>query len=494
MELISKYLIIVTSLMTVKLTLTESKNNVKPANMRNYFYMPYFINICDVTERRSKLHCYCDNNKPHMATTADCWVFSGGIQADDIIWPNFSSQSEIEYLMFNVRADNALHFIPSKAIVRLDKLKQIVIQFGTITSVPSFAFTNSTTIQQIVLKSNKIITLEKHAFSQMMLLSNLSLDDNQITELETDVFFNLPNLHYLYLSNNNISLLHEGCFKHLNNLMELRLNNNYISVVTKEMWEGLENLSKLNLRHNKLTMIGNLAFSDSYGLKELLLDHNAIEYVSERALSGLAQLRKLTLSGNKLPIIFEGVLEEVKSLAILDLRDNLLETMSYETIRPLIENDKSASAVVYLDGNPLNCDCRLSWVYLLRNETKHNNLRKALDKILCVINTSIDRKTNEESVAVDNLELADDSYDYYDKTENYDDYDKPIVNKDKKLVDIPIETLPCPKEIMQSMEETYGHPVQNEIRVKGVSASSNVVPNFIVITLVCKLLFQANIK
>lgn len=349
MKQITTYLIIIASLMSVELTFTKSKYETVTNHMR-FDYIPTFINVCDIEDRRSKVHCYCDSNKPKLATRADCWVFSGGITEEDPIWPNFSSQTEIEHLTFNVRSDDALTFVPAKAIVRLDKLRHLTIQFGTIKRINPYAFTNSSTIRQIVLKSNKISSLDKHSFSQMMMLSNLSLDDNQISELKRDVFFNLPNLHILHLSNNNLSLIHEGCFKHLNNLIELKLDYNYISVVTREMLEGLENLSRLNLRNNKLSMIGNLAFTDLWELKELMLDNNAIEFVSERAFGGLAQLRRLTLSGNRIATFYEDILEHITGLVDLDLRDNLLSTISFETIRPFLENDKSSSAAVYLEG------------------------------------------------------------------------------------------------------------------------------------------------
>ncbi|XP_004928446.1 connectin [Bombyx mori] len=474
MEQVTKYLIIIASVMTVKLTVTESKNDTKPRIDRRYFHVPMFVNICDIEDRRSKVHCYCDNNKPKMATRADCWVFGGGITEDDPIWPNFSSQSELEHLIFNARSDDALTFIPAKAIVRLDKLKHVTIQFGTIKRIPPYAFTNSSTLRQIVLKSTKITKLEKHAFSRLMMLSNLSLDDNQIEELKRESFYNLPNLHILHLSNNNISLIHEGCFKHLNNLIELRLDYNYISVVTREMFEGLENLSKLNLRHNKLTMIGNLAFTELWGLKELMLDNNAIEYISERAFGGLAQLRKLWLSGNRLTTFYEDALEDMRSLVVLDLRNNLLETISYEAIRPLVENVKSSSAAVYLEGNPLDCNCRLSWIYVLRNETQESTLRHALEKVSCIQDPESDRHLNdhvEATNAKDNV-LADENYDYYDRNDDYGQRNKFKTNNAVKLLDIPLDTLPCPKDLLQSVEESYGHPVQNEIRLKAFSGGS----------------------
>ncbi|XP_031766893.2 connectin-like [Galleria mellonella] len=485
MEQVTKYLIIITSLMTAKLRFTESKNNAVPNTTRNYYPIPY-INICDIIGRSSKIYCYCNNIDPELTTRADCWIFSE-IKEDDPIWPNFSSQSGLEYITFNVRSENVLTFIPTKAISSLDKLKQISIQFGTIKRIPPYAFKNLPKLRQIILKSNKINILEKYSFSHMMSLSNLSLDENEITELNTDIFFDLPNLQILDLSFNNISLIHEGCFKHLDNLKELNLDNNYISVITKEMLEGLENLSKLNIRYNKLTMIGNLAFSDSSGLKELLIDNNDIEYVSERAFGGLSQLRKLTLSGNRLSKFYEDVLDEVRNLVILDLRGNLLETISYEAIRTVVENDKSASIAVYLDDNPLNCDCRLSWVYLLRNETKHNALLNALEKISCVMEPH--GHDGKDKVYNKNL-LPDDSYDYYDTNNNdYNNFIKPTNNEGKKLINIPIDALPCPKEIMKSIEETYGHPVQNEIKVKAFSVAGRISPDLTIIILLGKLLY-----
>ncbi|KPJ17242.1 Connectin [Papilio machaon] len=481
MEQISKYMVIIASVMTVKLTVTESKNETKPIIDRRYYQVPLFINICDIEDRRSKVHCYCDSNKPKMATRADCWVFSGGITEDDPIWPSFTSQAQIEHLMFNVRSDDALTFIPAKAIVRLDKLKDVSIQFGTIKKIPPYAFTNSSTLRQIVLKSNKISHLDKHSFSQLMMLTNLTLDDNQISELKRDVFFNLPNLHILHLSNNNISLLHEGCFKHLNNLLELRLDYNYISVVTREMLEGLENLSRLNLRSNKLAMIGNLAFSELWGLKELMLDNNAIEYISERAFGGLGQLHKLTLSGNRLTTFYDDILEDTRQLTVLNLKDNLLTFVSYETVRQVVDNDKSQSAVIYLDGNPFSCNCRLSWIYHLLNETKSIEMREALEKVSCVENN--ERHLNEHNEEESGNILSDDNYEYYDK-EEYLDRDKPKLNKAKKLTDIPLETLPCPKELMQSVEDAYGQPIQNEIRLKALSVTSNVSKFVYILTMV----------
>ncbi|KAG7301884.1 hypothetical protein JYU34_013292 [Plutella xylostella] len=476
MERVIKLLLIIASLMTVELSLTESKvNDLKKKSKVLNYHQPLYGNICEVEDRRPKVHCYCDSRAPRSAAWADCWVFSPGLSEDDPLWSSFSSQPLIQHLIFNVRSDDALTFVPAKALVRLDTLRHLTIQFATLKTIPPFAFTNSSSLKQMNLKSNRITNLEMNSFSRLMMLSNLSLEDNQISELKRGVFFELPNLHLLHLTNNNLSLIHEGCFKHLNNLVELKLDSNYISVVTREMFEGLENLARLDLKNNKLTMIGNLAFSELWGLKELALDNNAIEYISERSFGGLTQLKKLTLSGNKLTAFYEDIIEDIRSLLILDLSDNLLETMSYETIRSVVESDQLPSTAIYLDGNPFTCDCRLSWVYALRNKTS-GALRQALDRITCVSDPTLGNQINQQSETDTQTEhKIFDSYEYYEDKDDrevlYDEPKKVITESNaEKLMNIPLEVLPCPKEL-QSLEES-NHPVQNEIRLKAFSKGS----------------------
>lgn len=139
-------------------------------------------------------------------------------------------------------------------------------------------------------------------------------------------------------------------------------------------------------------------------------------------------------------------------------------------------------------GNPLSCDCRLSWIYVLRNATKDNALKYALEKISCFTDSTVERRLNDqEDIETSNENvLTGDNYDYYDKNEDY--AEKKAKTKAKKLTDIPLDTLPCPKELMQTIEESYGHPVQNEIRLK-YSAVGRNAPCFILYLMLVLLLF-----
>lgn len=357
-----KFLILMIAFATVEINVTESRQNDKRRRKNDKNYSPY-VNICDIQDRGSKVHCYCESINIKTATKADCWVFNGGIAEDDPFWSNFYSQPKIEKLTFNVRADGGLTYIPAKVIVRLERLQYLNIQYANIYSISSFAFTNSTTLREITLPKNKIGKLEKMSFAHLIMLSNVSLVENQISELKRDVFYVLPNLQRLYLSRNIISVLHDGCFKHLNNLIKLDIDNNQLTVVIRENFQGLSNLITLDMRNNKLTMIGDLAFAELWSLQELYLDGNEIEFISERGFGGLTQLRKLSLADNKLGTLDDGVLDDIQKLNVLDLRNNNLDTLKQETVQNVLENLKSNYALISLDGKFISVDYILFFYY-----------------------------------------------------------------------------------------------------------------------------------
>lgn len=142
-------------------------------------------------------------------------------------------------------------------------------------------------------------------------------------------------------------------------------------------------------------------------------------------------------------------------------------------------------------GNPLACNCRLSWIYMLRNETQDSTMKHALEKISCVPEPTADRRSETKDDEMDSGNvLTNDNYEYYDKNDDYTDKDKEKAdaNKSIKLIDYPLETLPCPKELMQSIEETYGHPVQNEIRLKAFSKVQKAVPSSLMLIILTVLM------
>lgn len=352
MENLIQYLLLALALTSVQISYTESRLNEKRRDKteRRYHSVQAKDNMCEIANRDSKVHCYCENTEIKTATRADCWVFNGGINESDPIWTSFNSQPLLEKLTFNVRSDGALKFVPLNVIHKLKRLQKLQIHYATLNKIEKKTFTNMSTVREITLMNNKIMELDFSAFANLPLLVNLTIKGNKVTEIQRDVFVDLPSLRYLDLSFNSINLAHDGCFEHLNVLNDLVLEANLISVLTRDTFRGLANLTRLDLRSNKLSMIGDLTFIELWNLNELLLDNNEIKYLSERAFDGLTMLQKLSMTGNKLQSINEMLLEGVRGLELLDLRNNEIKLFSYETIKPIIENLKLTTSVLYLSG------------------------------------------------------------------------------------------------------------------------------------------------
>lgn len=352
MKTVVQYLLLALALTSVQISFTESRLNEKRRDKteRRHHAVQAKDNMCEITNRESKVHCYCENTEVETATRADCWVFNGGIDETDPIWSSFASQPYLERLTFNVRSDGALKFIPLQVIHRLKRLQKLFIHYATLNKIEKKTFSNMSTVREITLMNDKIMELDLFSFSDLPALVNLTIKANKVSEIRRDVFVDLPSLRYLDLSFNSISLAHDGCFDHLNVLNDLVLEANLISVLTRDTFKGLANLTRLDLRSNKLSMVGDLTFSELWNLNELLLDNNELTYMSERAFDGLALLQKLSVTGNKLQSINEGLLEGVRGLELLDLRNNDIELFTYETIKPIHENLKTENSVLYLSG------------------------------------------------------------------------------------------------------------------------------------------------
>ncbi|KPJ17266.1 Connectin [Papilio machaon] len=395
------------------------------------------INICDISDRDSKVHCYCEFSQDfNEAVKTECWVFNGGIDKSDSLWSSFTSQSNIENLAFNVRADGGLNF-------------------------------------------NQIVNVERHTFYNLPNLTVLTLDENKITRLVSETFYELPSLHKLYLTSNNISVIEDGTFRHLVNLLELELDRNNINELKKECFDGLANLKRLDLRRNKLTVLKSFTFTELWNLQELLLDYNEIHALAQRTFDGLSLLKKLSLSHNKLIALISGLFEGVRGLSALDLRYNKLKRFTYDNVKPIYDNLKNQKSYIYLDGNDFDCDCHLAWMHKLRHEARSIKVRTSLENFVCKFN--IDPAMNShltyyEKTIIDTNNIFIDEKppdkEYKDLDDLQDDIDEEFIEEPKvikkenerTLLQIPVELLPCPAVVNSVTDRTYTYPSQNEAK------------------------------
>ncbi|CRK99188.1 CLUMA_CG012497, isoform A [Clunio marinus] len=408
------------------------------------------INLCS-KGRDMKLVCHCSPDNEHeKAQKSECWIFRSDLTLHDLDWTTFHTQSQLQNLGFSVHGTGNLSFIPTDVIQSLKFLEKLTIEYAQIHEIFGFAFGNFTRIRNITLSRNQIRTVNAYAFANHIELQELSLASNEIIEIDPFAFINLPALKRLNLAENQISTIQEDTFEHLDRLSVLNLSFNLIDYITREIFKGLGNLWNLSLHHNKLIVIEDDLFIELFSLRDLDLSHNLIERISERAFNGLGSLGRLNLENNRLRSLEVATFSTVPMLTHLNLMRNSLETITVSTIQPLMNNLVNHTSMLLMKENKLICDCRLGWVYDLRNRTKSFQLKYSMEEVECIMNTKNHRKGVRVSVNVDDStrkKYSDDDPNYYED-ERMDD--KNMSN----LLLIKANDLPCPKQYIQQ----FAHP------------------------------------
>lgn len=106
---------------------------------------------------------------------------------------------------------------------------------------------------------------------------------------------------------------------------------------------------------------------------------------------------------------------------------------------------------------------------MLKNETKSEILRAALDDITCVLDSKVDRTANDvadfevkapksfyEVVTSSDVPQAINDEAFYEEANMAikEPTVQPVVVNQVSIVDMPIETLPCPSELSQNREDS----------------------------------------
>ncbi|XP_014095201.2 connectin [Bactrocera oleae] len=339
-----------------------------------------------VRRRDMKLMCYCTPDENHVPVLkAECWVFSDILPQNDTTWTRFFQQKRLRELKFVIQNHGRLDYIPTLVFESLKNLTSIIIEYSQVDVVKSNAFANLPYLERIILTNNHIAALAQDAFANHIRLRELNLEHNQIFEIDRHAFHNLPQCEKLLLNNNNITNLHDSLFVEMPHLVYLNLAHNQISVLTSDIFKGLGNLNVLKLSNNNINFIGDTVFAELWILSELKLDDNKIERISERALDGLNTLKTLNLRNNKLKKLDNGLLRGTPALLNINVQSNELETLTFYTFQPIMDNLVNSTSELLLSDNNFVCDCRLQWLFELKNRTRYTALREALETFVCTL-------------------------------------------------------------------------------------------------------------
>ncbi|XP_015254559.1 PREDICTED: amphoterin-induced protein 2-like [Cyprinodon variegatus] len=140
-------------------------------------------------------------------------------------------------------------------------------------------------------------------------------------------------------------------------LTTLVLSWNSISQIEVSAFTATPHLLYLDLSANQLRVLNSSIFSGLSELKELLLIGNQLTQIKPEAFSGVIALQRIYLSANRLTTFPLELFEDPKgpqNLTFLDLSYNKLSKLPVQSLLSV-----SRHAGIYLQENPLLCDCAL---------------------------------------------------------------------------------------------------------------------------------------
>ncbi|XP_076328160.1 protein toll-like isoform X2 [Tachypleus tridentatus] len=315
-----------------------------------------------------------------------------------------------------ILVNNNLTNIDKLTSTKLFHVKELFLSNNPLQSLRKDTFEDKyVSLTWLRLDHTELRSVHKNTFQKMLFLHNLDISHNHIEEFDKTTFDNLPLVNInLYrnqlttingLSNMPLETLNagdnkirniRGAFDKLPKLQYVLLTHNFIPCIEGQTFRNNEMLQHLIISRNKITWLASNAFEGLKKLKILILNHNFIQSLNgslqylpwlqvldlfNNSLTHLNAfdfnvtqgLYKLKISSNKL-VSVEGAFVNMKLLGALFIGANYLETLSRESFPEHLKN----LWYIKLWGNPLACDCRLTWLLRWIRDTK-----KVMDRPRC---------------------------------------------------------------------------------------------------------------
>ena len=302
--------------------------------------------------------------------------------------PHFAREIDKVYEALDI-SHNDIYTIPPHAFKDL-LVKSIVLNNNPLIGISPRAFDGiEAFLEKLDMHSASLDVLHWGVFRKLCNLKELNLVANNLFALPMGLFDGMPELIMLTFQSNKLSILKHGMFRGLWKLRSLDLSDNHISIIHEDTFEDLRQLKILNLKDNIISNLNYRAISGLDSLEELYLDNNRLSDISPASFSLLPSLISVSIQDNNLTVLQTQTFSGAPSLKSLYLDNNRLYNISNEAFTGInklntlsLEHNKlktlgdtctpsglKAMTSLKLEGNPLDCVCRIGWIYSLMQQS-----------------------------------------------------------------------------------------------------------------------------
>ncbi|KAJ8049953.1 Leucine-rich repeat-containing protein 15 [Holothuria leucospilota] len=357
------------------------------------------VNLTHAHELTDEIPQSCTNI--NIANAKNSFISNGD-------WKFLSNLTNLRELSFFNTKISSLWDLKSVYIKNLGKLKRFSLAFGELQIFPGVIFTklsslrylnlkcnmlqdigdgnwNFSSLNTLFLNNNRITAVTAGQFKGLRNLSKLDLSYNRIGYFSLKVLDCMPNLQYLILSFNRLAYLSEYIGQNLN-LESIFLHSNQFESFDPFVYNGFKSLKFIDFHNNNIkdspnvNSIKNLTslmrlslsvnaikhltplFFDSFPcLHKASVAHNGMHYIDETTFRSVPNLTSIIMAHNQIHTIPRQLFQHLQKLDIIELQFNRIQIFD-----PIFLNHLSPQVQLFIDGNPLVCDCQavplLKWL------------------------------------------------------------------------------------------------------------------------------------
>lgn len=184
-----------------------------------------------------------------------------------------------------------------------------------------------TASNKIMCDNRRLDRVPRYLTEKRRVYTSLDLSRNRISWLPPFAFLNVRakslNLHHNHIGRTGIS---PRAFKGISaTLKNLDLSANNIPVLHWAVFDDLRLLQSLTLKNNNMQALAKGLFQSLHQLTHLTLANNKIETISYNTLRGLVNVIELDLSSNNITSMEEGTFHNMRNLRKLNLDENKIQ-------------------------------------------------------------------------------------------------------------------------------------------------------------------------